>query len=68
MQSGGQMVAIINHEPYAVGQSIDNKTITKIGDRGVELSDKVRGYFLEMEQPAYTTTARATKTKEGSAR
>ena len=37
MQSGGQMVAIINHEPYAVGQSIDNKTITKIGDRGVEL-------------------------------
>ncbi|MGH7896363.1 MAG: type 4a pilus biogenesis protein PilO [Candidatus Binatia bacterium] len=65
MQSGGRIVAIINHEPYGVGQTIANKTITKISDRGVELSDKVRSYFLEMEQPPYSMNG---KTKEVSAR
>ena len=63
MQSGGKTVAIINHEPYAVGQTIANKTITKISERGVELSDKIRPYFLEMEQPARSSNA-----KEGEAR
>jgi Tfp pilus assembly protein PilO len=67
MKSSGPTVAIINHEPYPVGASIQNKTITKITDRGVELSDKVRSYFLEMEQPAYSTTLTA-KTKEASVR
>ena len=67
MKSSGQTVAIINHEPYPVGASIQNKTITKITDRGVELSDKVRSYFLEMEQPAYSTTL-AAKNKEASTR
>jgi len=65
MESGGRMVAIINHEPFPVGASIENKTITKISDRGVELSDKVRAYFLEMEQPPVMTAARA---KEAPAR
>jgi hypothetical protein len=65
MSTGGRNVAIINHEPFPVGASIENKTITKISDRGVELSDKVRAYFLEMEQPPVTTAARA---KEASAR
>jgi len=65
MSTGGRNVAIINHEPYPIGASIENKTITKISDRGVELSDKVRAYFLEMEQPPMTTAARA---KEASAR
>ena len=67
MNSSGQTVAIINHEPYPVGASIQNKTITKITDRGVELSDKVRSYFLEMEQPTYSTTLAATN-KEASTR
>ena len=65
MNSGGRTVAIINHEPFPVGESIDNKTITKISDRGVELSDKTRAYFLEMEQPPVMTAARA---KEAPAR
>jgi hypothetical protein len=51
MRTGGRMVAIINHEPYRVGMRIDNKTITRIDERGVELGDDVRTYFLEMEQP-----------------
>lgn len=55
MRAGGKAVAIINHEPRGIGESIDNKTITKISDRGVELSDKVRAYFLEMEQPPHST-------------
>jgi hypothetical protein len=59
MSTGGRTVAIINHEPFPIGASIDNKTITKISDRGVELSDKVRSYFLEMEQPPVMTAARA---------
>jgi Tfp pilus assembly protein PilO len=67
MQSGGRAVAIINREPYPVGSSIQNKTITKITDRGVELSDKVRSYFLEMEQPQVSTIA-AAKNKETAAR
>jgi hypothetical protein len=67
MKGGRQTVAIINHEPYPVGASIQNKKITKITDRGVELSDKVRVYFLEMEQPAYSTTLTA-KSKEASTR
>ena len=65
MHGGRQTVAIINHEPYPVGASIENKTIDKITDRGVELSDKVRSYFLEMEQPSYSTAANE---KEASAR
>jgi Tfp pilus assembly protein PilO len=65
MRAAGRIVAIINHEPYSVGQSIANKTITKISDRGVELSDKVRSYFLEMEQPPYSMNG---KNKEVSAR
>jgi hypothetical protein len=52
MQSGRRKVAIINHEPYAVGDTIDYKQITRIDEQGVELSDKVRTYFLEMERPA----------------
>jgi hypothetical protein len=68
MKTGGQTVAIINHEPYPVGASIENKTITKITDRGVELSDKVRGYFLEMEQPTYASTAPSGKAREGLGR
>ena len=67
MNSGGRMAAIINREPYPVGATIQNKTITKITDRGVELSDKVRSYFLEMEQPAYSTLAGA-KNKEAAVR
>jgi hypothetical protein len=59
MKSGNRTVAIINHEPFGVGSAIENKTITKISDRGVELEDKARGYFLEMEQPSITLTARA---------
>lgn len=62
MRAGGKTIAIINHEPYTVGASIENKTITKISDRGVELSDKVRTYFLEMEHPPYSTAARAKET------
>lgn len=55
MKSGARTVAIINHEPYGVGDSIDNKTITRITERGVELTDKVRSYFLEMERPSVST-------------
>ncbi len=55
MKTDGRSVAIINHEPYRVGESIDNKKITRITERGVELSDKVRSYFLEMERPAVST-------------
>jgi Tfp pilus assembly protein PilO len=55
MATDGRMVAIINHEPYRVGDSIDNKKITKITDRGVEMSDRVRSFFLEMERPAVST-------------
>ncbi len=58
MNTQGRKVAIINHHPYGVGETIDNKIITKIDDRGVELSDKVRTYFLEMEQPRYSTVGR----------
>jgi len=65
MTTGGKRVAIINHEPFGVGSAIENKTITKISDQGVELSDKVRGYLLEMEQPSVNTVARA---KEARAR
>lgn len=57
MNTSGRMVAIINHEPYGVGDTIDNKTITKIDERGVEMTDKVRSYFLEMERPRYSATA-----------
>jgi Tfp pilus assembly protein PilO len=67
MQTGGRKAAIINHEPYGVGSTIENKTITKITDRGVELSDKARAYFLEMEQPPYSTTT-ASAAKEARAR
>ena len=51
MDTDGRRVAIINHEPYGVGATIDNKKITKIDDRGVEMTDDARTYFLEMEQP-----------------
>lgn len=62
MSAGSKGVAIINHEPYTVGASIENKTITRISDRGVELSDKVRSYFLEMERPRHSSGARAKQT------
>lgn len=62
MNVGGRPVAIINHEPYSVGATIENKTITKISGHGVELSDKVRSYFLEMERPPYSTVARTKET------
>ncbi len=65
MHADGKAVAIINHEPYRIGSSIENKTITKISERGVELSDKVRSYFLEMERPQVSTVAR---TKENASR
>jgi Tfp pilus assembly protein PilO len=68
MKGGNGMVAIINHEPYPVGASIENKTITKITDRGVELADKVRSYFLEMEQPTYSSAAPGSRTKEALGR
>lgn len=51
MESQGRRIAIINHEPYRVGMKIDNKTITRIDERGVELADEVRSYFLEMAKP-----------------
>ncbi|MGH7822825.1 MAG: hypothetical protein ACREQ9_23955 [Candidatus Binatia bacterium] len=57
METGGRMVAIINHEPYRVGSTIDNKRITRIDSRGVELSDQARTYFLEMEQPRSAAAA-----------
>lgn len=58
MKTGGRGVAIINHEPYGVGDTIDNKMITRITEKGVELSDKVRSYFLEMERPSVSTAGK----------
>ena len=63
MRTGNRPVAIINREPYAVGATIENKTITKISDRGVELSDKVRAYFLEMEQPPVMAAPKGKETR-----
>ena len=65
MSTNGRPAAIINHEPYSVGDTIENKKITKIGERGVELTDDVRTYFLEMEQPPKLGTDAQ---KEGSTR
>jgi hypothetical protein len=50
--NGGQRVAaIINHEPYSVGDVVDNKRITRITRDGVEMTDDARTYFLEMPRP-----------------
>lgn len=63
MQSGDRKVAIINHQPLAIGDTVENKTIVKIDPRGVvELSDKVRSYVLEMQRTV------ASSSKEGSGR
>lgn len=71
MHMNGRRSAIINHEPYHEGQTLENKTISRITDRGVEMKDDVRSYFLEMERPPFSTTQSPTKqspTKEASAR
>lgn len=57
MQVQGEPVAIINHEPYREGDTIDGKKVVSITERGVELRDEVRSYFLETEQVTYPRPA-----------
>lgn len=69
LASGPRLAAIINHEPYGVGDVIDNKRITRITRAGVEMTDDARTYFLEMAQPAVQRQAQGKEqTKEASRR
>jgi hypothetical protein len=63
--SGGRVAAIINHEPYRVGDVIENKRITRITRDGVEMTDDARTYFLEMPKPS---VQRKNAVKEASRR
>jgi Tfp pilus assembly protein PilO len=67
--NGGQRVAaIINHEPYSVGDVIDNKRITRITRDGVEMTDDARTYFLEMPRPNLSLPQKVQSSKEASRR
>ncbi|MGH7802896.1 MAG: type 4a pilus biogenesis protein PilO [Candidatus Binatia bacterium] len=67
LNGGKRIAAIINHEPYSVGDVVENKRITRITRDGVEMTDDARTYFLEMPRPNLSLP-RVPSSKEASRR